>query len=185
MNILEIFKSKLPTPVSPNYNRNTNKLVVFFAEYLSNVQNVFKQIEYYRSVDKATGKTLDKLGEKVGETRITEDDNFYRIMIKSKFSSRKGETSVNGILTIIKNSMGIDVRNIKIIPVENEPQAVMIKDVPLNLVSEDWQQRYLLKRIESTVAAGIRVQEITFIDKANGTVKVLSGSTSSIIYERG
>ncbi|MBZ4024348.1 hypothetical protein K7E17_00735 [Ligilactobacillus salivarius] len=181
MDILKEFISRMPGSVDAIYNPNINKLVTFFAKYLSNIQGLFKQIEYYRNIDNASGNLLDKIGEKVGEVRGKADDKFYRVMIKSKIASRKGDVTVNGILTIIKNSLGVDVRNIKVLPLENEPQAIIIKDIPLEFANDPWEQQYLLKRIESTAAAGIRVQEIRFIDNSSGEVKIVAGTQSSII----
>lgn len=181
MDILKEFISRMPGSVDAIYNPNINKLVTFFAEYLSNIQGLFKQIKYYRNIDNASGNLLDKIGEKVGEVRGKADDEFYRVMLKSKIASRKGDATVNGILAIIKNSLGVDVRNIKVLPLENEPQAIMIKDVPLESANNDWKRNYLLKRIESTVAAGIRVHEIIFIDNTTGEVNIVTGTQSSII----
>lgn len=181
MDILKEFIARMPGSVDATYNPNINKLVTFFAEYLSNIQGLFKQIEYYRNIDNASGNLLDKIGEKVGEVRGKADDEFYRVMLKSKIASRKGDATVNGILTIIKNSLGVDVRNIKVLPLENEPQAIIIKDIPLEFASDPWKQQYLLKRIESTAAAGIRVHEIIFIDNTTGEVNIVTGTQSSII----
>ncbi|OXC07228.1 hypothetical protein AYP76_07515 [Ligilactobacillus agilis] len=185
MNILKEFIAKMPGSVDAIYNPNINKLVTFFSEYLSVIYNLFRKIEYYRNIDNASGKLLDEIGQKIGEVRGQADDEFYRIMLKSKVASRKGDATVNGILTIIRNSLGVDVRNIKVIPLENEPQAVIIKDIPLEFASDSWKQQYLLKRIEGTVAAGIRVQEIRFIDNTNTTVKVVLGTQSAIIVNEG
>ncbi|MSE06600.1 hypothetical protein GKC34_12885, partial [Lactobacillus salivarius] len=99
MDILKEFIARMPGSVDATYNPNINKLVTFFAEYLSGVQGLFKQIEYYRNIDNASGNLLDKIGEKVGEVRGKADDEFYRVMLKSKIASRKGDATVNGILT--------------------------------------------------------------------------------------
>lgn len=185
MDILKVFTSKIPGALNATYNPNMNKLVTFFAEYLSEIQSLFKKIELYRNIDGASGKLLDEIGEKVGEVRGQADDEFYRIMLKSKIASRKGDATVNGILTIIKNSLGVDVKNIKVVPLPDEPQAVVIKDVPLEFANDTWKQQYLLRRIEGTVAAGVRVHEVRFIDNSNTTVKVVSGTQSAIIVKEG
>ena len=74
MDILKEFISRMPGSVDAIYNPNINKLVTFFAEYLSNIQGLFKQIKYYRNIDNSSVNLLDKIGEKFCEVRVKADD---------------------------------------------------------------------------------------------------------------
>ncbi|WP_225349949.1 hypothetical protein [Ligilactobacillus equi] len=142
-------------------------------------------IESYRDINNAKGEVLDRLGEKYGQSRGQADDDFYRIMLKSKIASRRGDATVNGIIRTIQNAFNIEPKNIRVEPLENEPLAIRIVDIPIELAKTPWQQKYLLKRVEETSAAGIRVDQIRFVDTSWNTVKVVYGTRSAIISVNG
>lgn len=104
-------------------------------------------------------------------------------MLKSKIAARRGDTTANGILTTIKNAFDVDVRGMKIIKHEDEPLAISIIDIPLDVAKTDWERNYLMRRIKNTVAVGVRVHEVRLIDSTKTTVLVISGTNNAIIYD--
>ena len=184
MDIFNNFLSKLPGSLN-SFGPNFQKLVKFFANELSSIQSLYTEIAEYRNIDKASGKLLDDIGKRLNEPRGQGSDDFYRIMLKSKLAARRGDTTVNGILTTIKNFLGKDVQGVRVVPVKDEPQAIEITNIPLELATTDWEQQYLLKRIEAATAADIRVKDIQFINYTGETVSVVAGTKSAIIVKRG
>lgn len=184
--MIDIFKEymhRLTGAFNTEYSQNLQKVVRFFAWSLSDVRDEFNGIATYRSIDKASGKLLDAIGEKLNEKRGQADDRFYRIMLKSKIAARRGDATFNGILTTIKNAFDVDVKGMKIIKHEDEPLAISIIDIPLDVAKTDWERNYLMRRIKNTVAIGIRVHEVRLIDSTKTTVLVISGTNNAIIYD--
>ncbi|MDE7023539.1 MAG: hypothetical protein K2O72_04920 [Ligilactobacillus sp.] len=182
----DIFKEymhKLTSAFNTEYGQNLQKVVRFFAWSLSDVRDEFNGIATYRNIDKASGILLDDIGEKLNEKRGQADDRFYRIMLKSKIAARRGDTTANGILTTIKNAFDVDVRGMKIIKHEDEPLAISIIDIPLDVAKTDWERNYLMRRIKNTVAVGVRVHEVRLIDSTKTTVLVISGTNNAIVYD--
>ncbi len=183
MDIFKEYLSKLTGAFNVDHGPNVQKLVRFFAVTIGDVKDMFHAIGSYRNIDFASGKLLDEIGNKLNVNRGKADDRFYRIMLKSKIASRRGDTTIDGILTTIKNSFGIDIKGIKIIKHPYEPLTISIVDIPLDIAQTEWEQNYLMQRIKSAVAVGVRVDEVRLIDNASKTVLILSGTTSAIIYD--
>lgn len=183
MDIFKEYLDKLTGAFNTEYGPNIQKLVRFFSASLSDVRDIFNGIATYRNIDQASGKLLDDIGDKLNEKRGKADDRFYRIMLKSKIVARRGDTTVNGILTTIKNAFGVDIKGVKIINHPSEPLTVSIIDVPLDIAQTEWEQNYLMQRIKGAVAVGVRVDEVRLIDSTSKTVLILSGTTSAIIYD--
>lgn len=183
MDIFKEYLNKLTGAFNTEYGPNIQKLVRFFSESLSEVRGTFEGIATYRNIDQASGKLLDDIGDKLNEKRGKADDRFYRIMLKSKIASRRGDTTVNGILTTIKNAFGVDVKGIKIIKHPDEPLTVSIVDIPLDIAKTDWERNYLMQRVRNAVAIGVKVNEVRLVDSTNTTVLIMSGTTSAVIYD--
>lgn len=187
MSYFDDFITKLPGSIN-RVGTNIQKLAHFITDPMGDVRGLFTKIGDYRSIDNATGAALDALGAKYGQARGPADDEFYRIMIKSKIIVRAGDSTVNGILRAIEGSLsvdadGIEVRSLRSDPAgDGEPLAISVTNIPLDIAMTDWEQQYLLNRIKSVVAAGVRVDSIQFVDSAGFVVKTVVASNSAIIY---
>ena len=158
----------MPSSLIRSKGSNNWKLAEFYTSRLDEINGVLDNIEFYRSIDKAKGKLLDNLGDKYGVKRGPVDDDFYRMMIRSKIANRKGDTTANGILRTMQNSLNIDVKGVKLGPVyredgEQEPLALRLTNVPLRFARSEYEQAFMLKQIESIIAAGVRLQDLQFI----------------------
>lgn len=102
----------------PERFRKTNNEKLYYVLYggFDDLVTAFDEVVESRNIDKAYGKTLDYLGENVGQFRQDEDDELYRNLIKVR---------------IIANL------SIGDIPVINEVLSILIKDVYLGL-QEAW-----------------------------------------------
>lgn len=187
MSLFNDFIHKFPDSINARFGTNLQKMIRFVSESFDEINALHQTIEDYRDIDKAKGKALDRLGAKYAQERGKADDDFYRIMIKSKVMVRNGDVTVNGILRVIQNSMGVPVDGIKIEnlrskPTDNaEPLAIRINNIPLDVAKTDWEQAYLLKRIQSDVAVGIRIQNILF--HGSSTADIYLGHTSKAMIK--
>lgn len=190
-NFKTYFLDHLPGPLN-KLDDNFQKLASFFNYKFNLLVHLFNQIEKMRSLYDAKGKVLDQIGDNYNQPRGEADDEFYRIMIRSKMALNSGRTSVNGLLNIISESLNIKPDGITIEPLRSyshkgqdigEPLSISIKNIPLQWVDKDWEQNYIINRIREGVAAGIRVDEISFIDQSNSVLSIRGISSSTLIYQ--
>ncbi len=190
INFKEQFLDKLPSPI----DRYAIKTVAF-AEWLQvifqPVVDLLQTIVDFRQIDKAGGKALDRIGDQFGQKRGAADDNFYRIMIRSKQATNTGITTVNGLIDMISRSLNIKPDHIEIEPYrkyvngvlnDGEPLTIKISNIPLEWARSDFEQDYIVDRIKNGVAAGVRVDEISFIDSSSATLTIRGLATSTVTY---
>ncbi len=187
----EQFLAMLPAPIS-RYGRQT----MLFAEWLQwqfkQLQDLFTTIEDFRELDNANGEVLDAIGAQYNQLRGEADDSFYRIMIRSKMAINSGISTVNGLLDIIARSLNIPKKGIEIEPLrkwngttvdDGESLAIAIRNIPLQWANTEWEQNYIIDRIRSGVAAGVRVDEVTFVDNSNAVLAVRGISSNTLTYQ--
>lgn len=187
----EQFLAMLPAPIS-RYGRQT----ILFAEWLQwqfkQLQDLFTTIEDFRELDNANGEVLDAIGAQYNQLRGEADDSFYRIMIRSKMAINSGISTVNGLLDIIARSLNIPKKGIEIEPLrkwngttvdDGESLAIAIRNIPLQWANTEWEQNYIIDRIRSGVAAGVRVDEVTFVDNSNAVLAVRGISSNTLTYQ--
>ncbi|KRN75691.1 hypothetical protein IV73_GL000185 [Weissella kandleri] len=190
-NFKNFFLDHLPGPLN-KLDKNFKKLAAYFNYEFNLLVYLFNQIEKMRSLDDAKGKVLDEIGDNYNQPRGEADDEFYRIMIRSKRALNSGKTTVNGLLDIISQSLNVKPDGIVIEPLRSykhskedigEPLAISIKNIPLQWIDKEWEQNYIINRIRDGVAAGIRVDEISFIDKSDSVLSIRGISSSTLIYK--
>lgn len=100
--------NKLINRLPDNYNKNENsingKLYKIYARELEDIRRAFEDIKRYQDVDKAIDKTLDHIGKNVLQLRNTEDDELYRLFIKTKIIANlsKGDIeTINQVATVL------------------------------------------------------------------------------------
>lgn len=166
-------------------------------------QNIDKTDEW-KSIDKAEGKALDKIGENFDEYRGEADDQFFRFMIKSKILASRSKGTANDIINVIKQSLNVDINKINVIQNRNYddasktfkglPYTISVEKLPLSFTTNDFQKRLLIKRIEESSAEGIKLNNISFLDFGNANIYVPNGKSfkktytnqlSSLGYELG
>lgn len=187
----ELFLSKLPSPI----NRFAEDTITF-AEWLNATLQkpigLYQTIEAFRDINKANGKALDRIGDQFNQQRGSADDDFYRIMIRSKQATNMGNSTVNGLINMIARSLDIQPDKIRIESLrqyENgtlnggEPLAIRISNIPLEWARSDFEQNYILERIKNGVAAGVRVDEVSFVDNSNAVLSVRGLTSATVTYE--
>ena len=187
----ELFLSKLPSPI----NRFAEDTITF-AEWLNatfqKLISLYQTIEAFRDINKANGKALDRIGDQFNQQRGSADDDFYRIMIRSKQATNMGNSTVNGLINMIARSLDIQPDKIRIESLrqyengtlnDGEPLAIRISNIPLEWARSDFEQNYILERIKNGVAAGVRVDEVSFVDNSNAVLSVRGLTSATVTYE--
>lgn len=128
----------------PERFRKENNLNLYYVLYggYGEIEAGFKTIKDSRDIDKATGETLDKLGSNVGQIRLGEDDELYRLLIKTR---------------IIANL------SIGDIPTINYVMSALLKDVFLGL-QEVWNYKdYLHEPAAIKLKLGVLTSGIPYV----------------------
>lgn len=111
----------------PERFRKPNNEKLYYVLYHDGFDNIYTGLESVRdsrNIDKAYGKSLDLLGANVGQFRNGEDDDLYRLLIKTR---------------IIANL------SIGDIPTINHVMSALIKEVYLGLEEVWWNKDHLFE----------------------------------------
>lgn len=95
-----------PDNYKKNKESNIGKLYQIYSRELNQIKEVLEDIKKCRDVDKATHKTLDKIGKNVLELRSTDDDDLYRQMIKTKIIANLSQGDIETINEVAKTLVG-------------------------------------------------------------------------------
>jgi len=192
INFKDTFLAKLPSPID-RYATKTVSFAAWLQAIFEPVVDLFQTITDFREIDNAGGKALDRLGDQFNQQRGAADDDFYRTMIRSKMAINSGDATVNGLINMITRSLNISPDRIQVKPLrqydesgmldDGEPLALKISNIPLEWAKSEFEQNYILDRIKSSVAAGVRVDEVSFVDNSNAVLAVRGIAASTITYE--
>lgn len=111
----------------PERFRKPNNEKLYYVLYHDGFDDIYTGLESVRdsrNIDKASGKSLDLLGANVGQFRNGEDDDFYRLLIKTR---------------IIANLSIGDA------PTINHVMSALIKEVYLGLEEVWWNRDHLFE----------------------------------------
>jgi hypothetical protein len=97
---------------------NLGKLIQTILEELQLIESTKDEVELQDELNNATGITLDKHGELVGQERGPFSDDIYRILIKSKIRQNLSGGDVNLIIEYIATLFQIPRENMQIVESE-------------------------------------------------------------------
>ena len=121
----------------PERFRKPNNEKLYYVLYHDGFDDIYTGLESVRdsrNIDKAYGKSLDLLGANVGQFRNGEDDDFYRLLIKTRIIANLSigdAPTINKVLSILTKDIFINITEAW--PYEryfNEPAAIVIKLSP-------------------------------------------------------
>lgn len=121
----------------PERFRKPNNLNLYYVLYggYGEIEAGFQGIKNSRNIDQATGETLDKLGENVGQFRLGEEDDLYRLLIKTRIIANMsiGDIpTINYVMSVLLKEVFLGLEETW--PYEDylhEPAAIKLKLGPL------------------------------------------------------
>lgn len=146
----------------PERFRKPNNLDLYYVLYggYGELEKGFASINDSRNIDKAQGETLDKLGANVGQFRFGEDDDLYRLLIKTRIIANLsiGDIpTINKIMSILVKDIFLGIKETwSYEKHRNEPAAIVLQ------LSEIWSN-IPLEIIHRIKAAGVRVILETYL----------------------
>lgn len=140
----------------PERFRKENNLKLYYVLYggFDEVFAALDEIRMSRDLDKAYGKTLDKIGANVGQFRLDEDDDLYRQLIKVRIIanlSLGNIPTINKVLSVLTKDIYLGLREAwDKSEYQNEPAKIVVN---LSRLTEN----YPIELIERIKSAGVRV----------------------------
>lgn len=121
----------------PERFRKPTNLDLYYVLYggYGEIEAGFQGIKNSRDIDQATGETLDKLGENVGQFRLGEEDDLYRLLIKTRVIANMsiGDIpTINYVMSVLLKEVFLGLEETW--PYEDylrEPAAIKLKLGPL------------------------------------------------------
>lgn len=128
----------------------------------------------------ATGFGLDCWGKEYNMARNGDDDNDYRVRIMLKIISTHSTGTVEDILNVIRSSLIGDVSKTVVENDPNESDCIDIKNIPAESLTSYKMFQELNDRLRDSVAAGIKINYIAFVESQD--IQVKYGLLSQTIY---
>lgn len=126
---------KLIKRLTDNYKKNPEsnigKLLSIVDYEIDNMKLAFNTIELYRSIDNATGITLDNIGKNVLQERGVMDDVLYRLLLKTKVRANLSGGQIETLNDVLNVLLGVNFLSIREVwndpTYGNEPAALEIR----------------------------------------------------------
>lgn len=167
---LEDLLNELPVSLAYEEDSNNAKLLSLYSDGMEDTLVTLQKMDEWHSIDTAEGEALDMIGNDRGVARNGYDDEFYRFLIKSKQLQRQTDGTYNSLIKLIAESLGAKYSEINVDPVDDEPNAIQVTNVPATYIDSQRKEKLVLDQIRSSVAAGIRVAGIGFQKTVKSTL---------------
>ncbi|HHH5825559.1 TPA: hypothetical protein ACP2RJ_002099 [Listeria monocytogenes] len=178
------FIKKLTDAFTKSEKSNIGKLFIIVDKQISDLTGTLEKAEEWRDIDFAEGKTLNLLGENVGQNRGQASDEVYRVLIRGKVARNASDGTINKMIHAIAKSLNCAYSDIQIVNAndsvstdEHEPAAIIIKKIPLSaLNSVGLSTSQFLQLVNSLKSGGVRVAYINL----EGSFSFAKGATEEI-----
>lgn len=140
----------------PERFRKINNLKLYYVLYggFDEVYRAFEEIRASRDLDKAFGKTLDKIGENVGQFRMDEDDDLYRQLIKVRIIANLSLGNIptlNKVLSVLTKDVYLGLKEVwDKEEYRHEPSKIVIE-------LGSTAKKFPFEIVEAIKSAGVRV----------------------------
>lgn len=125
-------------------------------EHLADLYGIYEII----NLDNAYGKTLDRYGERVGQTRCLATDSQYILMIKAKIMRALGNGTYPSVLKSLCMTFGCGPEKVRIEETE-EPCTIKMITLPLDVLNgKDITVKQVAQLVKSILPICIRMQSL-------------------------
>lgn len=165
------FFEQLLEKLTDVYNKSpasaVSKIIRILSDELDEVNQTLETVEEWRDIDQAEGKTLDLIGQNVGQTRNNLTDEQLRLYIKTKIRANlsKGDIeTINELARLILGKRFIGVREGWTLP-SDYPIPPKEAQLLISVLADDVQKGIPFDEIERVKAGGIKVNWRLLVDK--------------------
>ena len=147
------------------------KLLDLFGGQLDKISNSSRLISLYKDIGQASGGALEVIGNEYGVARPSNDDEFYRFIIKSHIVMSLKVGTINDLVEVLALTSGLDMSAFS---VKNgtEPLSVRVEDIPSALAVSEDQQNAVKSWIEAVLPAGVRLELISFREASESEISL-------------
>lgn len=168
----------LPDAYAKSENSNNYKLLDLAAEFFKELNADLEAISDSRDYKKATGKSLDRIGEKIGLPRSGATDEQYRMKIASRIGRLNSDGSCDATIKIIADIIGCEPEDISI---KEGDMSVEIKGLSIKaLQTSGYKSSEVTSIIKDVLPIGVGLKPPVYA----GTL-LLMGETKWVEYETG
>lgn len=145
---------RLPDNYSRRDQVNNEGLHRIVYSEMEELFEVFNAIKFFRNLDNAYGKTLDYIGTNVQQLRdINQDDEQYRLMIKTKIIANLSQGDIETINTVATALIGDNLIKIK----ETWSDPIYNDDIAGLVLEIDSKTPRVPRAISNVKAAGVKL----------------------------
>ena len=157
---------------------NNYKLAQILAEEMQKISENILVSEEQKEISKAEGYNLDMLGKDRSVPRISNDDDFYRFLIKIRAMMSRSTGSSPNITEIISTAINSED---KVRIIQTQPHHIAIT-IPSEKLPDVKQQRILIDNLQDLVALGNWLDSISWEIAGITTLNyACSGTCSEIV----
>lgn len=131
-----------------------------FGEEFQEIEDAFVQLRDERSIDTATGATLESIGRRVGEPPSGLDTEIYRRRIRARIAANRSKGRVKDLIRVARLILAETDGTVPRVSLTREAPATMVAEVAEDAVSEDLADTlivFLRAATRGTAAAGVRI----------------------------
>ncbi|PFR93530.1 hypothetical protein COK39_17725 [Priestia megaterium] len=152
--------SKLTDEFIKTENTVLGKIFSLLDDEINQLKDTFTRIEEWRDLNNAQGKTLDFIGNDVGQKRGKTNDAVYRSLIKSKIARDRSDGTFNKVIEVLAQTLDCSPNEFQLHSAD-EPAAVYMTNAPIDTIYNAGLTPYTFTNIvQSTVSGGVKVQSI-------------------------
>lgn len=107
MNIENMMK-RLTFNYEKSRSSNIYKLFSIIADEIEEIQTAFLRTLEFKSIDRASGVSLDEIGDLVSLDRNGSSDEQYRVRLKFKAAQNKSKPDINSIIGLLSSVLNAD-----------------------------------------------------------------------------
>ncbi|MGE7716972.1 hypothetical protein [Priestia megaterium] len=152
--------SKLTDEFIKTENSVLGKIFSLLDDEINQLKDTFTRIEEWRDLNNAQGKTLDFIGNDIGQKRGKTSDKVYRALIKSKIARDRSDGTFNKVIEVLAQTLNCDPSEFQLHSAD-EPASVYMTNAPIDTIYAAGLTPYTFTNIvQSTVSGGVKVQSI-------------------------
>ncbi len=152
----------LPDAFKKSADSNNRKILEIERAACEDLRKTLYSIDDILDIGKATGKTLDLYGERVGQVRGLANDDKYRLMIKSKIMRSLSEGSTSSVVNALSCTFDCDPAEVEIKD-GAEPFTVDVVAISLDAINgAGLTASQVYAMIESMLPVGIKIASFVF-----------------------
>ncbi|WP_218001299.1 hypothetical protein [Priestia megaterium] len=128
---------------------------------ITQLKDTFTCIEEWRDLNNARGKTLDIIGNEVGQKRgKATDDVYYRALIKSKIARDRSDGTFNKVIEVLAQTLDCEPSEFQMHSADT-PATIFMTNTPIQTIYDVGLTPYtFINIVQNSLSAGVQVESV-------------------------